>query len=106
MMLAFEDMMRKKIVMPAHYMRELGVDLGKTFGHFTDAAQRIGVYTSADYTDILDGLITEWKIESISGLNEAGERARDYVMALPARLKRVADRMKAPTLEYKFRWID
>ena len=55
MMLAFEDMMRKKIVMPAHYMREMGVDIGKTFGHFTDAAQRIGVYTSADYTDILEG---------------------------------------------------
>lgn len=105
MMLAFEDMMRKKIVMPAHYMRELGVDLGKTFGHFTDAAQRLGVYTSADYTDILDGLIKEWKIETLTGLDEAGERARDYVMALPARLKRVAERMKVPELEYKFRWI-
>ncbi|MCC9135638.1 acyl-ACP desaturase [Pontibacter silvestris] len=106
MMLAFEDMMRKKIVMPAHYMRELGVELGKTFGHFTDAAQRIGVYTSHDYTAILDNLINDWKIESISGLNEAGERARDYVMGLPNRLKRVADRMKPPQLEYKFRWID
>lgn len=105
MMLAFEDMMRKKIVMPAHYMRELGVDLGKTFGHFTDAAQRIGVYTSADYTDILEGLIKEWRIEALTGLDEAGERARDYVMALPNRLKRVADRMKIPELEYKFRWI-
>lgn len=105
MMLAFEDMMRKKIVMPAHYMRELGVELGKTFGHFTDAAQRIGVYTSHDYTDILDNLIQDWRIESLSGLNEAGERARDYVMALPDRLKRVADRMKPPKLEYKFRWI-
>ena len=106
MMLAFEDMMRKKIVMPAHYMRELGVDMGKTFGHFTDAAQRIGVYTSADYTDILEGLISEWKIEALTGLNEAGEKARDYVMALPDRLKRVANRMKVPELEYKFRWIE
>ncbi len=106
MMLAFEDMMRKKIVMPAHYMRELGVELGKTFGHFTDAAQRIGVYTAADYTDIVDDLIKDWKVESLTGLNEAGERARDYVMALPDRLRRVADRMKTPQLEYKFRWID
>lgn len=106
MMLAFEDMMRKKIVMPAHYMRELGVEIGKTFGHFTDAAQRIGVYTSSDYTDILDDLIVDWKIESLTGLNEAGEKARDYVMALPNRLKRVADRMRVPQLEYKFRWID
>ncbi|QNF34905.1 acyl-ACP desaturase [Adhaeribacter swui] len=105
MMLAFEDMMRKKIVMPAHYMRELGVEMGKTFGHFTDAAQRIGVYTARDYTDILESLLADWKIASITGLNEAGEKARDYVMALPDRLKRVADRMKVPQLEYKFRWI-
>jgi acyl-[acyl-carrier-protein] desaturase len=106
MMLAFEDMMRKKIVMPAHYMRELGVDLGKTFGHFTDAAQRIGVYTSRDYTDILEGLIEDWKIDQVEGLDDSGEKARDYIMALPARLKRVADRMRIPQLEYKFRWID
>ncbi|QMU27940.1 acyl-ACP desaturase [Adhaeribacter radiodurans] len=105
MMLAFEDMMRKKIVMPAHYMRELGVDIGKTFGHFTDAAQRIGVYTASDYTDILEELLDEWKVASLTNLNEAGEKARDYVMALPDRLKRVADRMKVPQLEYKFRWI-
>jgi acyl-[acyl-carrier-protein] desaturase len=105
MMLAFEDMMRKKIVMPAHYMRELGVEMGKTFGHFTDAAQRIGVYTARDYTDILETLLNDWKIASVTGLNEAGEKARDYVMALPDRLKRVADRMKVPQLEYKFRWI-
>ena len=106
MMLAFEDMMRKKIVMPAHFLRELGVNIGQTFGHFTNAAQRIGVYTSADYTDILEDLIEEWKIESVTGLNEAGEKARDYVMALPDRLRRVAERMRVPELEYKFRWIE
>ncbi|WP_394799946.1 acyl-ACP desaturase [Hymenobacter translucens] len=106
MMLAFEDMMRKKIVMPAHYMREMGVDIGKTFGHFTDAAQRLGVYTSSDYTDILDGLLTDWKIASITGLTDQAEKARDYVMALPNRLRRVADRMPVPKLEYKFKWID
>ncbi|MCB2376723.1 acyl-ACP desaturase [Hymenobacter sp. BT635] len=106
MMLAFEDMMRKKIVMPAHYMRELGVEMGKTFGHFTDAAQRLGVYTSQDYTDILEGLITTWKVDQITGLNGAAEKARDYVMALPNRLRRVADRMPVPKLEYKFKWIE
>ncbi|SET29865.1 acyl-ACP desaturase [Hymenobacter actinosclerus] len=106
MMLAFEDMMRKKIVMPAHYMREMGVEMGKTFGHFTDAAQRLGVYTSHDYTEILDTLIQDWKIEQMTGLNAAAEKARDYIVALPNRLRRVADRMPVPKLEYKFKWID
>ncbi|WP_026351303.1 acyl-ACP desaturase [Hymenobacter aerophilus] len=106
MMLAFEDMMRKKIVMPAHYMREMGVEMGKTFGHFTDAAQRLGVYTSHDYTEILDTLIQDWKIEQMTDLNAAAEKARDYIVALPNRLRRVADRMPVPKLEYRFKWID
>ncbi|CAN5621542.1 acyl-ACP desaturase [soil metagenome] len=105
MMLAFEDMMKRKIVMPAHYMRELGVSMGKTFSHFSDAAQRLGVYTSKDYVNIMESLIKDWNIDNVSDLNEAGEKARDYIMQLPARLNRVAERLKVPELEYKFRWI-
>ncbi len=105
MMLAFEDMMRKKIVMPAHFLRETGVKIGETFSHYSDAAQRIGVYTTYDYIEIMESLIKEWNIDKISGLNEAGEKARDYLMALPGRLKRVADRTKIPNLDYNFSWI-
>ncbi len=104
-MLAFEDMMRKKIVMPAHFLREVGMPIGQLFGHFTDAAQRLGVYTAIDYVDILKDLIVEWNIDSVRDLNEAGEKARDYILALPSRLLRVAERMKNPSIEYKFKWI-
>ncbi|RZK61515.1 MAG: acyl-ACP desaturase, partial [Pedobacter sp.] len=104
-MLAFEDMMRKKIVMPAHFLREVGLPIGQVFGHFTDAAQRLGVYTAVDYVDILKQLIVEWNIESVKELNEAGEKARDYIVALPNRLLRVAERMKDPGIDYKFKWI-
>jgi len=105
-MLAFEDMMRKKIVMPAHFLREVGLKVGQTFGHFTDAAQRLGIYTATDYVDILKTLIEDWHIESIKDLNETGEKARDYIINLPNRLLRVAERMKNPCLEYKFSWIN
>ena len=104
-MLAFEDMMRKKIVMPAHFLREIGLKMGETFGHFTDAAQRLGVYTAVDYVEILEELNKDWNIANITGLNGAGEKARDYLMALPSRLIRVAERIKIPNLEYKFTWI-
>jgi len=104
--LAFEDMMRKKIVMPAHFLREVGLKVGQTFGHFTDAAQRLGIYTAIDYVDILKELIEDWHIDSITELTESGEKARDYIMNLPSRLLRVADRMKNPMLEYKFSWIN
>ncbi|QKZ15709.1 acyl-ACP desaturase [Spirosoma sp. KUDC1026] len=105
MMLAFEDMMRKKIVMPAHFLRETGVKIGQTFSHFSDAAQRLGVYTTHDYIDIADALLVDWNIAGVSDLNDAGQRARDYLMALPARLRRIAERTKVPTLEYPFSWI-
>lgn len=105
MMLAFEDMMRKKIVMPAHFLRESGVKIGETFSHFSDAAQRLGVYTTYDYIEIAESLLVDWKIDTITDLNDAGQRARDYVMALPGRLRRIAERTKVPTLEYPFSWI-
>lgn len=104
-MIAFEDMMRKKIVMPAHFLRESGEPQGDAFAHFSDAAQRMNVYTAIDYVNILKELIQDWKIDKISGLNEKGERARDYLMKLPDRLLRLADRIKVPEIEYKFKWI-
>jgi acyl-[acyl-carrier-protein] desaturase len=104
MMLAFEDMMKKKIVMPAQYLRELG-DKVNSFSSFSDCAQRLGVYTATDYVDILKGLIEEWNIENIRGLKEEGEKARDYLTKLPDRLTRISERMKIPDTEFKFNWI-
>lgn len=106
MMLAFEDMMRKKIVMPAHFLRQQGEKIGTTFSHFSDAAQRLGVYTTSDYTDILESLVNEWRVADITDLTDAAERARDYLMSLPDRFRKVAERssIKAP-LEYEFCWI-
>lgn len=104
-MLAFEDMMRKKIVMPAHFLREEGGEQGSTFTHFADAAQRLGVYTALDYVSILESLIKEWKIDAVTGLSGAAEKGRDYIMTLPGRLSRLAERMKPQPPEYKFTWI-
>ena len=104
MMLAFEDMMRKKIVMPAQALRELGGQVN-TYANFSDAAQRLGVYTSVDYVNIMTELITDWKIDSLTNLQENGEKARDYVMALPNRLTKIAERMIMPERELKFSWI-
>ena len=106
MMLAFENMMRKKIVMPAHFMRQQGEKIGTTWSHFSDAAQRLGVYTTMDYTYILESLIQEWNISNICNLNSAAEKGRDYLMSLPERFKKIAERsgIKAP-IEYQFNWI-
>lgn len=105
MMLAFEDMMKKKIVMPAHLMRESGQKAGELWSHFSDAAQRCMVYTAQDYIDILQELLDDWKIEHIVGLNVQAQKAQEYLMKLPGRLQRVTDRISTPDLEYQFKWI-
>jgi len=105
MLLAIEDMMRKKIVMPAHFLRESGGYMSDLFSHFSDAAQRLGVYTTWDYIDIMDLLLTRWNIADLTDLNDAGEKARDYLMALPARLRRVSERITVPDKQYEFKWI-
>lgn len=104
MMLAFEYMMRRKIIMPAHFLRESGEKLN-TFSTFSDSAQRVGMYTAIDYVDILRSLIDEWKLDSIRELKENGEKARDFIMALPDRLQRIAERAVIPETDYKFKWI-
>ena len=105
MMLAFEDMMRKKIVMPAHLLRESGGAIGSLFSHFSNAAQRMKVYTSEDYIDIMETLLKDWKIDHISGLNDKAERARDYLMKLPPRLRRISERLRIPEEGYQFKWV-
>lgn len=105
MMIAFEHMMRKKIVMPAHFMRESGSAIGEIWTHFSAAAQRIQVYTTQDYISIFNDLIKQWDISNICGITDKAERARDYVMSLPGRLQTISDRIKTPDLQYEFKWI-
>lgn len=105
MMLAFEEMMRKKIVMPAHMMRESGQKAGELWSHFSDAAQRAMVYTGQDYINILKELLDDWKIEHIGGLTEAAQKAQEYLMKLPSRLQKITDRIATPDIQYQFKWV-
>lgn len=105
MMLALQDMMKKKIVMPAHFLRESGAEISSVYTHFSDAAQRLKVYTAQDYIDILNDLLKEWDIANIVGINDSAEKARDYLMKLPERLQRVTDRINVPEAQFRFKWI-
>ncbi|MDB9931205.1 acyl-ACP desaturase [Flavobacteriales bacterium] len=106
MMLAFTDMMKKKITMPAHFLRESGQKIGTAFEEFSNTAQRIGVYTATDYVNILDKLIKRWEIDKITNLTDEAEKARDYLMKLPSRMLRIADRMKLPESSHQFKWVE
>ncbi|MCF1421016.1 acyl-ACP desaturase [Mangrovimonas futianensis] len=106
MMLAFHHMMKLKITMPAHFLRETGQSIGQAFEEFSNTAQRLGVYTSKDYVDILEKLLVRWEIDKIGNLNDEAEKARDYLMNLPTRLTRLAERMKIPNEPYQFKWVE
>nr|WP_320058670.1 acyl-ACP desaturase [uncultured Bacteroides sp.] len=105
MMLAFSYMMKQKIVMPAHFLRESGQKISSAFEQFSNSAQRIGVYTTSDYVDIMQKLINKWKIDKIQNLTDEAERARDYLMKLPARMARISERLIIPPEPYIFKWV-
>jgi acyl-[acyl-carrier-protein] desaturase len=91
--LAFQDMMKKKITMPAMYMRERGGQIGDTFKKFEEVATRAGVYTGKDYVDIIEHLLQEWNLEQLTGLSPAAAKAQDYLCRLPERYNKLLDRV-------------
>lgn len=106
MMMAFHYMMKRKIAMPAHFLRESGEKIGTAFEEFSNTAQRIGVYTALDYAEILEKLVNRWDLGNITNLNDEAEKARDYLMKLPDRMIRLADRIKIPENSFQFKWVE
>ncbi len=106
MILAYEDMMKKKIVMPAQFLRESGEGLASAFENFSNAAQRLGVYTTFDYIDIMEKLNSYWEIDKLNSLTDEAAKARDYLMKLPDRMKRIANRISIPQDQTQFKWVE
>ena len=106
--IAFYDMMRTKITMPAVYMRERGMELGETFRKFADVAERAKIYTPADYTDIMEHLNEYWDIENLKGLSDKAEAAQQYLCSLPDRYRKIAERFagKRETEHHTFSWLE
>lgn len=106
MMLSFQYMMKNKINMPAQLIRESGQKIGSAFEEFSNAAQRIGVYTAMDYVDIMKKLIDKWEIDKVTNLTGEAEKARDYLMKLPERMTRISERLVTPEKEHIFKWVE
>uniref|UniRef100_A0A1S4CNA2 Stearoyl-[acyl-carrier-protein] 9-desaturase 6, chloroplastic-like n=1 Tax=Nicotiana tabacum TaxID=4097 RepID=A0A1S4CNA2_TOBAC len=88
-MLAIANMMKKRIIMPAHLMYD-GCD-PHLFEHFAVVAQRLEVYTRHDYADILEFLIDRWALEKLKGIKGEAKRAQDFVCGLPPKIKRLKE---------------
>jgi acyl-[acyl-carrier-protein] desaturase len=64
------------------------------FREMADVIRRAGIYGPRDYLRIVEEQIRFWAVDKLEGLNEAGKRAQEKIMAVPARLTRVADMME------------
>jgi len=64
------------------------------FREMADVIRRAGIYGPRDYLKIVEELIKFWAIDTVQGLNEAGRKAQERIMAVPARLERVSDMME------------
>ena len=91
--------------MPAQFIRESGQGIGEAFENFSNAAQRLGVYTTHDYIDILQKLNEFWEIDKMTSLTDKAEKARDYLMKLPDRMSRISERIKVPQDPHQFAWV-
>ncbi|THU51200.1 hypothetical protein C4D60_Mb06t28490 [Musa balbisiana] len=106
-MLAFADMMKKKISMPAHLMYDGRDD--NLFEHFSAVAQRLGVYTAKDYADILEFLVVRWNLEKLSVLSGEASQAQDFVCTLAPRIRRLEERAQGKAKQSSripFSWIN
>ncbi|XP_048554432.1 acyl-[acyl-carrier-protein] desaturase 7, chloroplastic-like [Triticum urartu] len=109
---ALAYMMRRRIVMPASLMTD-GRD-GDLFAHYAAVAQQTGIYTASDYRSILEHLMKQWGVEELAAaeLSDDGRRAREYVCALPHKIRRLEEKahersgQKAqPATSAPFSWI-
>lgn len=113
-MLAFADMMRKQIVMPAHLMNDnvhharTGRDL---FSDFSAVAERLEVYTAKDYADIMEHLVKRWEVADRTGLSGEAAKEQEYLVGLPSRIRKLSERVAArkakqsKPADVKFSWI-
>lgn len=92
--LAFEKMMKKQITMPALLMDDAKQD--SLFTRFSLITEKMGIYTTTDYANIISHLTERWKIAGITGLKDYAAKAQEYLCTLADRYRRVAERLSVP----------
>lgn len=91
--LAFSEMMRQKIAMPARYMSD-GTERD-VFAQFAVVAQRSGIYTTRDYAEVISHLVEYWRIGLLTGLSSEAARSQEYLCGLSAAYMKKAERIQS-----------
>ena len=72
------------------------------FRELADVVRRAGIYGPRDYLRIVEEQIKYWAIDTLGGLNDAGRKAQEKIMAIPARLERIAGVIEQKTKRKTF----
>ena len=48
----------------------------------------------------------KWEIDKIGNLTDEAEKARDYLMKLPARMAKISERLVVPAEGQLFKWVE
>jgi len=76
-MLAMSDMLLSKIVMPARLMDDgSGRDV---FGDYSIIAQKLGIYTTRDYAELLLFLVETWQLDKLQNLSSLAVQAQEKI---------------------------
>lgn len=86
-------------VMPGHAM--------PGFDEMSEVVERAGIFGGRDYCRIVEELLAFWEIGKMEGLSAEGRAAQDKLMAVPARLAKVADyaERKRKPRDYRFDFL-
>jgi acyl-[acyl-carrier-protein] desaturase len=75
------------------------------FKELADVIRRAGIYGPRDYLKIVEEQIRFWAVDKLHGLNAAGRKAQEKILAIPGRLERIAEviekKSKARTFSFE-----
>ena len=89
---AFETMMKKKVIMPGQGMEDGKCDL---FAQHVSIAQRMKIYTTRDYAEVIAHFIDFWNISNLIHLSPEGAKAQEYLCGLSKPYLNRADRIES-----------
>lgn len=61
------------------------------YAQMSEVERRSGIYGPREYLKLVEDLVAHWAIDKLGGLSAIGRAAQDKVMALPTRLRRIAE---------------
>lgn len=89
------------VIMPSIDMPGISIT---NFNDYADVIRRAGIYGLRDYKKIVEQLIAGWSIDVMTYLNEAGRKAQEKIMSIPARIESVAQYIETRSKAKSFRF--